>query len=280
MKVPSSRALRRAIVAITFSAAIALTGCSGDQAAQSGASDGGGEQAPAASDGGGSPLAGGQGGEQQQPQMPEADVSDVPDVVATVNGEKISKDEFVSAYEGQFQQAAMQQQSTGQEVDQTKLKKQVADQLVDNHLLLQAAEDSGITATSKDVDATLEEIAKQNGLGSADEVVSALEQQGMSEEDVRKDAASQYTLTAYIEQEADVEQPSDEELKTQYDQLVEQQKAQGGGQQAQGGKQTEIPPFDEVKEQLAQQSVTQQQNEAATKIASELRESGDVSIAL
>lgn len=280
MKVPSSRALRRTIVAITFSAAIALTGCSGDQAAQSGASDGGGEQAPAASDGGGSPLAGGQGGEQQQPQMPEADVSDVPDVVATVNGEKISKDEFVSAYEDQFQQAAMQQQSTGQEVDQTKLKKQVADQLVDNHLLLQAAEDSGITATSKDVDATLEEIAKQNGLGSADEVVSALEQQGMSEEDVRKDAASQYTLTAYIEQEADVEQPSDEELKTQYDQLVEQQKAQGGGQQAQGGQQTEIPPFDEVKEQLAQQSVTQQQNEAATKIASELRESGDVSIAL
>lgn len=276
MKVPTSRALRRTIVAVTFSAAIALTGCSGDQAAPSGASDGGGEQAPAASDGGGSPVAGGQGGEQQ---MPEADVSGVPEVVATVNGEKISKDEFVSAYEGQFQQAAMQQQSTGQEVDQTELKKQVANQLVDNRLLLQGASDAGIEATPENVDATLEEIAKQNGLGSADEVVAALEQQGMSEEDVRKDAASQYKLTAYIEQEADIKEPSEKELKTQYDQLVEQQKSQGG-QQAQGGQQTEVPPFDEVKEQLAQQSVTQQQNEAATTIAKDLRESGDVSITL
>ncbi|MGO3289818.1 MAG: SurA, partial [Brachybacterium sp.] len=102
MKVPSSRTLRRTLAALTFTAAVALTGCSGDQAAPTGASDGGG-QPPAASDGGGSPLAGGQGGE--QPQMPEADVSDVPDVVATVNGEDITKDEFTAIYEGQFQQA-------------------------------------------------------------------------------------------------------------------------------------------------------------------------------
>ncbi|MGO1199627.1 MAG: SurA N-terminal domain-containing protein, partial [Dermabacteraceae bacterium] len=121
--------------------------------------------------------------------MPEADVSDVPDVVATVNGEEITKDEFTTIYEGQFQQLAMQQQTTGEEVDQAALKEQVANQLVDNRLLLQGAADAGIEPTDADIDATLEEIAKQNGLGSADEVVSTLEQQGMSEEDVRKDAA-------------------------------------------------------------------------------------------
>ncbi len=266
MKIPSHRALRRALAALTLTTAVALTGCSGDQSAPTGASDQGG-QPPAASDGGGAP----QGGE--QPQAPEADVSDVPDVVAEVNGEKITKDEFVPIYEGQFQQATMQQQSTGQEVDEAALKQQVADQLVDNRLLLQGAKDAGIKATDEDIDATLEEVAKQNGLGSADEVVTTLEQQGVSKEQVRKDAASQYMLTAYIEQEADIKQPSDEELKAQYDQMVEQQ-SQAGGQQSQ------VPPFEEVKEQLAQQAVSQQQNEAATTLADELRKSGDVTVHL
>ena len=276
MKVPSSRTLRRTLAALTFTAALALTGCSDDQAASSGGSDAGG-QPPAASDGGGGPLAGGEGGAQQPP---EADVSDVPDVVATVNGQEITKDEFISVYESQFQQMAMQQQTTGEEVDEAALKDQVANQLVDNQLLLQGATDAGIEATDADVDATLEEIAQQNGLGSADEVVSALEQQGMSEEDVRKDAASQFTLTTFIEQESDIQEPTDEELQAQYDQLVEQQ-SQGGGQQPQGdGQQPEVPPFEEVKEQLAQQTITQQQNEAAGTIAAELREAGDVTINL
>lgn len=268
MKVPSQRALRRTLAALTFTAAVALTGCSGDQAAPSGASDQGG-QAPAASDGGGSPLAGGQDG--QQPQMPEADVSDVPDVVATVNGEDITKDEFTAIYEGQLQQAAMQPQSTGQEVDQAALKTQVANQLVDNRLLLQGASEAGIEPTDADIDATLEEIAQQNGLGSGDEVVTTLEQQGMSEEDVRKDASSQFMLTTFIEQEAGITEPTEEELRTQYDQLVEQQEQAGGDT-------SQVPPFEEAKEQLAQQAVTQQQNEAATTIAAELREAGDVTV--
>lgn len=257
MKVPSSRTLRRTLAALTLTAAVALTGCTGDQAAPSGASDGGG-QPQAASDGGGQ-------------QAPQADVSDVPDVVAEVNGEKVTKEEFLPVYESQLQQASMQQESTGQELDQAALKTQVANQLVDNRLLLQGATEAGIEATDADIDATLEQIAQQNGLGSADEVVSAFEQQGMSEEDVRKDAASQFTLTAFIEQEAEIKEPSEEELKAQYDQMVEQQ-SQAGGQGS------EVPPFEEVKEQLAQQTVTQQQNEAATTIAAELREAGDVTV--
>ncbi|MGP9538825.1 SurA N-terminal domain-containing protein [Brachybacterium sp. AOP43-C2-M15] len=268
MKVPSSRTLRRTLAAVSLTAAIALTGCSDDESA-SGGSDQGGQQ-PAASDGGDSPLAGQDGA---APEAPEADLSDVPDVVATVNGEDITKDEFSTVYESQLQQMAMQQQSTGEEVDQADLKEQVANQLVDNELLLQGADEAGIEATPEDVDATLEEIAQQNGLGSADEVVSALGEQGVSEEQVREDAASQFELTAYIEQEADIEQPSDEELKEQYDALVEQQSDSGGDS-------SQIPPFEDVKEQLAEQTVTQQQNEAATSIAAELREAGEVTVNL
>ena len=274
MKVRSTSALRRTLAALTLTAALGLTAaCSGGQDDPSQASDGGGQAAPAASDGGGqaAPGASDGGGAADDPQAQEADVSDVPEVVATVNGTEVTKDDFVQTYQSQYQQMAMQQQAGGQAPDEEQLKTQVAEQLVSNELLRQGAEDAGIKATDKDIDTTLDEIAKQNGLGSGDEVVSALEQQGISAEQVRQDAASQFAITTYIEQEADIAEPSDEELKAQYDALVEQQSAAGGSAE-------EVPSFEEMKDQLAQQATMQQQNEAATEIAGNLRESGDVTI--
>ncbi|MEY8656628.1 MULTISPECIES: rod-determining factor RdfA [Brachybacterium] len=274
MKVRSTSALRRTLAALTLTAALGLTAaCSGGQDDPSQASDGGGQAAPAASDGGGqaAPGASDGGGAAGDPQAQEADVSDVPEVVATVNGTEITKDDFVQTYQSQYQQMAMQQQAGGQAPDEEQLKTQVAEQLVNNELLRQGAEDAGIKATDKDIDTTLDEIAKQSGLGSGDEVVSALEQQGISAEQVRQDAASQFAITTYIEQEADIAEPSDEELKAQYDAMVEQQSAAGGSAE-------EVPSFEEMKDQLAQQATMQQQNEAATEIAGKLRESGDVTI--
>ncbi|WP_281872080.1 rod-determining factor RdfA [Brachybacterium paraconglomeratum] len=277
MKVRSTSALRRTLAALTLTAALGLTAaCSGGQDDPSQASDGGGQAAPAASDGGGqaAPAAsdgGGAAGDPQAQQPQEADVSDVPEIVATVNGTEITKDDFVQTYQSQYQQMAMQQQAGGQAPDEEQLKTQVAEQLVNNELLRQGAEDAGIKATDKDIDTTLDEIAKQSGLGSGDEVVSALEQQGISAEQVRQDAASQFAITTYIEQEADIAEPSDEELKAQYDAMVEQQSAAGGSAE-------EVPSFEEMKDQLAQQATMQQQNEAATEIAGKLRESGDVTI--
>lgn len=274
MKVRSTSALRRTLAALTLTAALGLTAaCSGGQDDPSQASDGGGQAAPAASDGGGqaAPGASDGGGAADDPQAQEADVSDVPEVVATVNGTEITKDDFVQTYQSQYQQMAMQQQAGGQAPDEEQLKTQVAEQLVNNELLRQGAEDADIKASDKDIDTTLDEIAKQSGLGSGDEVVSALEQQGISAEQVRQDAASQFAITTYIEQEADIAEPSDEELKAQYDALVEQQSAAGGSAE-------EVPSFEEMKDQLAQQATMQQQNEAATEIAGKLRESGDVTI--
>ena len=266
MKVRSTSVLRRTLAALTLTAALGLTAaCSGGQADPSQTSDGGGQAA--ASDSGGAAAA--------DQQMPEADVSDVPDVVAEVNGEEVTKDEFVQTYESQFQQLMMQQQQSGAgtEVDQDELKSQVAEQHVNNELLRQGAADAGIEASDEDVDTTLDEIAQQSGLDSGDEVVSALEQQGIDEKQVREDAASQFAITSYIEKEADVSEPSEEELKEQYDAMVEQQSQAGGSSE-------EMPSFDEVKDQLAEQATTQQQNEAATELAGSLRESGDVPINL
>ena len=95
MKVRSTSALRRTLAALTLTAALGLTAaCSGGQDDPSQASDGGGQAAPAASDGGGAA---------DDPQAQEADVSDVPEVVATVNGTEITKDDFVQTYQSQYQ---------------------------------------------------------------------------------------------------------------------------------------------------------------------------------
>lgn len=257
--------ITRPLTAVGLAALLALAGCS------SGEDSGDGDSAPneSASD----PAAAPPDGEME---APEADLENVPDVVAEVNGEEITRDEFAADYESQLQQAAMmQQQQGGEEVNQDELKQQVAETMVDNRLLTQAADEAGIEPTEEDIDSTLEDIAAQSGMGSADEVVAALEEQGMTEEDVRAEAADQFQVLGYIESEADISEPSDEELQEQYDGYVEQMEQSG-----QGGEGAEIPPFEEMRDQLAQEAVTQQQNAAAEEILTGLREEGNVTINL
>lgn len=242
---------KRSLSVLSLAALLALTGCaSGDEGA--------GQDASAGAEAG----------------VPEADISDVPEVVAEVNGDEISRDEFIQSYEGQLQQAAMQQQQqgTGEEIDQDQLKQQVAELMVDGRLLEQAAADAGIEPTDADIDATLEDLAAQNGLGSADEVVAALKEQGMSDEEIRSDAASQFQVNTFVESQADVTEPSDEELRAQYDALVEQLAESGQGE--------EMPPFEDLRDQLASDAITQQNQAALQKIVEDLRKSADVTINL
>jgi len=57
-------------------------------------------------------------------ELPEADTEDIPEVVAEVNGDEITGEDFTVLYESQFQQASLQAQSTGEELDQDQLKDQ------------------------------------------------------------------------------------------------------------------------------------------------------------
>ena len=243
--------IKRVLAAVSLVAALALAGCS--------SADGESDQTDTS--------AGAETG------VPEADLEGLPDVVAEVNGDEITLAEFTRNYEGQLQQAAMQSQATGEDVDQDALKEQVAGLLVDNHLLTQAAVKAGIEPSESDIDDELAGLAEQNGLESGDDVLAALKEQGLSEDEVRADLATQFQVSTYIEQEADIAAPSDEELQQQYDALVEQQSAAADA----GG---EIPPFEDVKDQLADQAKMQQENEAAQGIVEQLRDGADITIHL
>ncbi|NHI16573.1 SurA [Microbacterium sp. CBS5P-1] len=203
---------------------------------------------------------------------PEADLEGVPDVVAVVNGDEIGIDEFRTAYETRLQSAALSASSTGEEVDQEALKTETADLLVNNRLLTQAASDAGIEATDADVDDVLQGVADQAGLEDVAAVIDAFAEQGVDEDQVRQDAAAQFQIDGLIAQEAEIEEPTEAELQAQYDALVEQAEAAESG--------SEIPAFEDVRDQLEEQTITQQQNAATQQLIDDLRADAEITVNL
>ncbi len=200
------------------------------------------------------------------------DLTGIPDVVAEVNGEDVTRDEFVPVYEAQFQQAAAQAQTTGQAPDEDALKEQTADNLVSTELLAQEAEERGFAVTEQDVDDELATLAQENQLGSVDELIAALEKQGATEEEARTQLEQQMVIDLLIADETGAE-PSEQELRAIYDQ-AKQQQAQMGGQGQQ------LPPYAKVKPQLVEQAKSEQQGKVAQTLVDDLREDADITIHL
>ena len=109
--------------------ALAACGSQGDEAKPQ-ESSAAAEQSPGA-DGSGQDGSGQDG---------KPNTKDIPEVVAEVNGEKITKDDFVPLFETQYQQMQAQAQQSGQPVDEKDLKKQTAENLVSTEVLTQEAD--------------------------------------------------------------------------------------------------------------------------------------------
>lgn len=221
-----------------------------------------------------------QGGE--TPEMPEPDLEDVPDVVAEINGEEITKEEFEQVYTGQYQQAAMMQEMSGEEVNQDEMKQQVADGLVSERLLLQEAENRELSASEEEVDEMVTEMVEANGMESEDDFFSAMEESGMPEDEVRSTLEQQVKVEALIAEEAGDIEPTEEELQEIYDQqIAAREEAQSESEGGNGeGEESEAPSFEDVKPQIEQQVVSQKEAEAAQGLADELREDADVTVNL
>lgn len=213
----------------------------------------------------------GNGGEGQQPQMPEPDLENVPEVVATVNGEEITKGEFEPTYTAQFQVASLQSQmSGGQEVNQDQLKTQVAESMVGTELLIQEANNRDYTASQEDINKTADELATMYGMQSREELMTTLQEQGMSEDEVNSQLATQSKINQLIAEEAGDTTPTEEELQQAYDQIASQQE--------QSGSNTEMPSFEEMKPTLEEQLIMQKESQATMTLVEELRSSADITI--
>lgn len=245
-----NRKSRRLLVGLSVAVAMfGLAGCSGASEP---------EESPPTSD---------------QAASQEPDLSGIPDVVAEVNGTQLTGDGFVELYEAQFQQMQAQSQTTGEQVDQQALRKQTVEVMVDTELLTQEADARQIQASQADLDAALEEIAVANQMESTQDVLAALAEQGVTEDEIYSQLETQVRLDRLMAEETDDSEPTEQELRELYDQVAAQQEQSG-----EAG--TELPPFEEVKPQLVEQVVSSKQSEAYGILVSTLRENADVTVIL
>lgn len=202
----------------------------------------------------------------------QSDLEGIPDVVAEVNGEEVTKDEFVVLYQAQLQQATMQAEAGGEKPDEDALKEQTADNLVDTELLVQEAGERGFDATDEEVDSELDKLAQQNQMKDGDELIAALEEQGTTEEQARDQLQSQVVIQELVKDEAGTAEPTEKELRAIYDQAKQQAGAQKGGQK--------IPPYAKVKAQIVEQAKTDKLDEVAQALVEDLRKDADITINL
>lgn len=212
---------------------------------------------------------------EEQTSAPEPDLEGIPEVVAVVDGQEISKAAFIETYELQFQQLSAQAQTSGEAPDQDELKKQTVESMIGTQLLLQESDKRGLEASTEDVDAEIDELVEQNGLESAEEFFAAVEQQGTDEATARSQLEQQVKLDQLLVEESANTEPTDEEVEQLYEQLTAQQEEAGG---ADGG--SEIPSLDDVRPELEEQVKNQKESEAANTLIGELREGADVTINL
>lgn len=203
-------------------------------------------------------------------EAPAAELDNIPEVVAEVNGTEITGEKFAETYEGQYQQYAAQAQAAGQEPDQDLLKAQLADSMVAFELLVQEADRRQLGASPEEVDAALEELAAGSGMEAAD-ALAMLKEQGMDEAKVREELTTQVKIDKLVAEQAGDTTPTEAELLERYESLAAQQE-QAGGQ--------ELPAFEEVRAQLETQVRGEKESAATQELIAGLRESGDVTIHL
>lgn len=268
----TNRATPGALSALALAGALVLGACSTDGGGQEGtgtatsapdaASSTAGDEAAATDDAAGEGDAAGA----------TVDVDALPDPVAEVNGEPISRADFVEIFEQERAASQQQAQAGGAPVDEVALQEGILESLVGSALLTQEGERLGLEASDEQIDAELDSIAEENGLGSRDELVSLLAEQGVDEEQVREEAARLVLIDGVVAERGEVEPPTDEELQAYYDELTGGADAAAATAGEQGG----MPAFEDVKEQLAAQVTQERENEAIGAILEDLEAEAEI----
>ncbi|KHF40469.1 SurA N-terminal domain-containing protein [Halalkalibacter okhensis] len=231
--------------------AFGLAACGGDEEATP-------EEEPVASE---EPVDG-----EQQEMDSLIDTSDIPDVIAVVNGEEVDREIYVSSLEQEAMQLAMQGIDVESEegaayLDQ--VKDQVLDRIINSILVTHAANEEGIEATEEEIDSGVTDLMGQFGLESEEQLQELLEAQGVDMDELRNDVAESVKSNKFVEQKvADIE-VSEEDIQAFYDDAI------AAMPEAEG--EAELPSLDEVRGEIEYQL-------QMDILLSDLREDSDVTV--
>lgn len=195
---------------------------------------------------------------------PTPTFDEVPEVVATVNGEDITKDDYVTAYQQSYQTAVQQGADVSDPAVLDNIRSQTLDVLINTALIVQAANDTGVTV---DADMVAEERAALIAqFGGEEGFAQALKTSGVTEAVLEDSIREQLLVEAYITGAVDAASAptiTDEAVQARYEEVA--------------ATVSDLPPLEEVRDQIVQQLEIEQQDVATQALVEELRAEASVS---
>lgn len=206
--------------------------------------------------------------------IPEPNLEDIPDIIAEVNGEEITKDEFVEIYTQQYQQRVMYAQMTGQDVDEDELKLEVADSIVERELFYQEADKRFPEASEEGIDELFDELMTQFEVDSKEDLLAMYKENGVEEDELMENIHLQVRINQLLDEDIGEIDVDEDEIKATYDEVVkEQEEANKDAEEP-----VEIAPYDEVKDMIRDSLIQEKEIEALQKVIDSLKDKADITI--
>lgn len=156
-----------------------------------------------------------------KPEPPPPHTTIVEQIVARVNDKIIDTTDYHSARQdlkASLEQAAQQNGTTVSPVDLAKQDKDLLAQMIDNQLLIQRAQDLGLSAETQTI-LQLDKIRKENHLATMEDLQKAVEAQGENYQDYEQSIKNGILEQMVIEQDVAprISAPAPAEIKQYYD---------------------------------------------------------------
>jgi hypothetical protein len=184
-------------------------------------------------------------------------------VIATVNGEKITKTEYDAVFEQLLPQ--IEQAGLSDNADYLKgIKTQILDGLVNDKLLLQNAKKSQVIATEEEVKKELASITER--AGGEEKLNTQISKEGLTKEKLIDNVKNQIVMQKYLLANINLASlsVSEDEIKAFYDNAS---KGQEG-----------VPDLKEVSSQINDQIMKNKQQKLVSDFLGTLRASADINI--
>ncbi len=184
--------------------------------------------------------------------------------VAIVNGKKIFQNEFNESVTLIEQTATSQGADLADEAVRAEVNKQALEILINNALLITAAEKAGFTAETTEVDAKYAELVAQ--LGGEEGLETKMTEIGLTKEKLKRNIKERILADKYIESETTIKTltVSDEEVAEFLKGIPTDPK--------------DLPPLEEIRPQIEAEILSQKQQEVVTELLAKLRGESDIEV--
>lgn len=211
---------------------------------------------------------------QNQPEQPQEIGTDLDDddAMVVINGEEILKEEFTKEFERTKVMVSAQYgidlEDEENEALIPQLQQQTMQNLVSQTVLLQEAENQDLNPSEEEIESNLEELKEQ--LGGEEGYQEALEEDNLTEEDLKDMLSQEAKISQVIENNVDFDsiEVTEEDIENYYEQYTAQMEEQ----------QQEAPPLEAIKEDLKAQIKQQKTQEIEQVYVQNLMDESDIEI--